>query len=350
MANSAQSKGHPLYSELLSEAKTNTAKNSVKKVTVTCPDLWTHVQDFCLTRARYQGITSSDTGIIYSRSTSAAITVAMQTPYAIRAKLIAATYARFYLETEQYGTKTKKFKGRYFWMALGAFASNQVKITLLNRRAILANDFHFTSTTDWLGKGNFWLFQDIGGWHYYNNRFGYQNFTACEPLRNWSSLNTTTKANVSNAKVWSAEALPAIKNLKTNDFIKVAFAAANKYTLKTEPNDKKELQSTNLLALADHEQRMILQPLIYNTAEAREDLEFSRGSLQSQLAPKLKLTFSAEDSTSDYDSYADKNIVLENVEDRMKWIYGIAKIFEGYMFGPEKNYMHKQLETMAGWL
>lgn len=349
MANGAQSKGHPLYSELLNDAKTNTAKNSVKKVTVKCPDLWTHVQDFCLTRARYQGITSSDTGIPISRSTAGAITVAMQTPYAIRAKLIAATYARFYLETEEHSDIASK--GRYFWMALGAFASNQVKITLLNRRAILGNDLGFTSTTDWLGKGNFWLFQDIAGWHYYNSRFSYPNFTACEPLRNWSTLNETTKTNVSNAKVWSAEALPAIKNLQTNDFIKVAFAAADKYTLKTEPNDKKELQSINLLVLADHEQRMILQPLIYNTSEAKGDLGFSRGKAISWATPALKLTFSAEDNESDYDSYADKGIVLENVEDRMKWIYGIAYDFEEMMFHRKKGpYLEGELQTMAGWL
>lgn len=34
----------------------------------------------------------------------------------------------------------------------------------------------------------------------------------------------------------------------------------------------------------------------------------------------------------------------------MKWIYKVADLFEEYMFGEERDYMHQQLETMAGWV
>jgi len=47
--------------------------------------------------------------------------------YSARARRIAATYARFYLEMEEHGNPKKK--GRYYWMALGAFASKTVACT-----------------------------------------------------------------------------------------------------------------------------------------------------------------------------------------------------------------------------
>lgn len=48
--------------------------------------------------------------------------------YYTRARRIAATYARFYLETEDGCDQAKK--GRFYWMALGAFASKTVSCLL----------------------------------------------------------------------------------------------------------------------------------------------------------------------------------------------------------------------------
>ena len=345
MASKIGSYNDPLYSELLDKAKTNTTRNSSRTVTVTCPDLWTHVQDFCLVRSRYDSTREVDPNRTTNHSDHTIIPPSRRQAYINRARRIAATYARFYLETEISGNH--RYKGRYFWMALGAFASKEVSFALDGFRAQLGDSISMTSTMNWLGRGNFWLFQDIAGWHYYNNRYGYSSFTACEPLRNWSTLNAATRTKVNNADVWAAEALPKIKSLQTNNFIKVAFAAADSCTKESNSAKKQQYQHMNLLSLADHEQRMILQPLIYETEEAKADIASQRTF--SAVAPDLKLTLSTNDH-GDYESKAHKGIVLENVEDRMKWIYGVAELFEGYMFGEEKDYMHSQLRIMAGWL
>ena len=44
--------------------------------------------------------------------------------YAFVTRLLAAIYARFYLEQEEGGDPAKK--GRFYWMALGTFASKTV--------------------------------------------------------------------------------------------------------------------------------------------------------------------------------------------------------------------------------
>lgn len=48
--------------------------------------------------------------------------------YAVRARRIAATYSRFYLEQEDGCEQAKK--GRFYWAALAAFASKTVACTL----------------------------------------------------------------------------------------------------------------------------------------------------------------------------------------------------------------------------
>lgn len=346
MANNIETYKNPLYSELLTKATTNTRTNSTKKVTVQCADLWTHVQDFCLERSRYNSDRETDPNRNKSYSDHTIPTPNRRQAYINRARRIAATYARFYLETESYGNN--RFKGRYFWMALGAFASKEVSFALSGLRAQLGDGISMTSTMDWLSKGNFWLFQDIAGWHYYNSRYGYASFTACEPLRNWATLNSSTKTKVENANIWASEALPKIKNLKTNNFIKVAFAAADSYTKIKDSAKKKEYQYMNLLALADHEQRMILQPLIYDSKAAKADITNQRTF--SAVAPGLKLTLSSKDS-GNFESKAHKGIVLENAEDRMKWIYNIANDFGGMMADRDKRtYLEGELNKIAGWI
>lgn len=71
--------------------------------------------------------------------------------YRDRAERIAATYARLYLETEDYGDISKK--GRFYWMALGAFASKTVACSLCDTRVALIG-----TVFKGLAKGNLWLF------------------------------------------------------------------------------------------------------------------------------------------------------------------------------------------------
>ena len=65
-----------------------------------------------------------------------------------RAKRIAATYARFYLETEDGGDSNNI--GRYYWMGIGAFASKTVACLLNDCRLQL---MYITSKTIPRGLG-----------------------------------------------------------------------------------------------------------------------------------------------------------------------------------------------------
>src|SRR5690606_30337828 len=105
----------------------------------------------------------------------------------ICAARIAATYARFYLETE--GGGKPELKGRFYWMGLAAFASKQVKCGLdfMAYSSLLPHGATATHVSkDALGKGNFWLFQDIFVWHWFYVHFSEQ-FDDCAPQRDASN-------------------------------------------------------------------------------------------------------------------------------------------------------------------
>ena len=95
------------------EAMTNTTPQSCVTVKCDCNTMWSLAQQFCYLRL------STPTDDFKS---------VLITDYAVRARRIAATYARFYLEQEQGGDIKKK--GRFYWMALGAFASKTVACAL----------------------------------------------------------------------------------------------------------------------------------------------------------------------------------------------------------------------------
>ena len=135
--------------------------------------------------------------------------------YAVRARRIAATYARFYLEQED-GCDVAK-KGRFYWMALGAFASKTVACSLEDIRVT-----SIKTVKEGLGKGNLWLFNDISGWHWYYTKYP-THFEQCMDSRNAAQYLKPVKLQMSHLP-WKDEALPKIKYMQVSGFIREGFA------------------------------------------------------------------------------------------------------------------------------
>ncbi|NOY72237.1 MAG: hypothetical protein GXP14_07645 [Gammaproteobacteria bacterium] len=97
--------------------------------------------------------------------------------YAARARRIAATYARFYLETEGGGNTDKT--GWYYWMALSAFVCKTISCILDSLQVQSSYAFGTLSlgltdmkaVANGLGQGNFWLFNDIAPAHWFYSNY-----------------------------------------------------------------------------------------------------------------------------------------------------------------------------------
>ena len=121
--------------------------------------------------------------------------------YAARARRIAATYARFYLETEKGGDADKI--GRYYWMALGAFASKTVACILDSPQVQSAYAVGTASlgitdmkaVANGLGQGNLWLFSDIAPTHWFYSNYPEHFFSgmACLSKRDAISWKSGSK-------------------------------------------------------------------------------------------------------------------------------------------------------------
>jgi len=329
--------------QIIATAITNTTPNSCVNVTCDCNTMWSFAQEFTYLRL------STITGDFKAK---------LVEDYAVRARRIAATYARFYLEAENVGDPTKK--GRFYWMALGAFASKTVACTMEDIRIQgmgLAPKMPKRAPTvispsevyEGLGKGNFWLFQDICGWHYYYAKYP-TSFDTCVDSRDANKYAKPVQTAV-NKLPWKAEALPKIKNLAVSKEIKSGFALVKQIEETKRANDKPPLQLKHLLAIADHEQGVILQPLIYEDPKFAWWIQAQRSAWVKWASPDLELVFSSACSTKDetLKSVAPEDTKLEDFKSRMKWIGTAAKQFHKLM--QEKTaYMDGELRAMAGWV
>ncbi|WP_201597123.1 DUF2515 family protein [Psychrobacter vallis] len=339
---------------MVTKAKTNTTINSCTPKTCTCAELWSVSQQFCLERMSEE-VSSNTYDFVDS--------------YSVRARRIAGTYARFYLETEKNGSPNKK--GRFYWMALGAFASKTVACTLEHWTLTVTKHGIAVTASDWFGQGNFWLFQDIAGWHHYYNKFGSAVFFNCIDKRNANTLVPQIKSAIDKAD-WAADSLPKINNLKSNNYIKRGFNEVKKFEKIPSKNTSERAiaQRQNVLIIAQHEQHEVLQPLIYK--QKRHQLEIDAMGLAGGLAPEVKLFFSSNCNVPQvtvqpkyryrgnhatvkddpkYDKYVSKpesDILLYDYESRMNWINNAAEKFHGLM-QKEERYMLGQLQAMAGW-
>lgn len=322
---------------------TNDQQDKIVEIVCDCDFLWSLAQQFSYVRL------SDQTGENQYRFINL---------YAARARRIAATYARFYLETEDGGDSSKR--GRYYWMALGAFASKTVAC-LLDSFQLNASYFigklgyklsDMEEIANGLGKGNLWLFGDIAPAHWFYNHYP-QNFfdgMACLHKRHANTLVEPVKKALHDLP-WAENALPRVDHFKSSEDLIKGF----KYVVQIEkmtPSKKREkTQLDHLLAIADHEQGAVLQPLIYDDPVFRKWTARERHWLVHWAAPRYELVFAHQCATDDLwlKSIAPDNMVVEDFKSRMGWIEKAAKKFHGLMQEQEKH-MLTELQTIAGWV
>ncbi|APC18995.1 hypothetical protein BLL42_26050 [Pseudomonas frederiksbergensis] len=323
--------------------KTNSQSCSVQDVTLKCDKLWTMGQQEAINRL------SVPEKSVFSKSTK----MVLVSDFGARAARIAAAYAEFYLERGEDGKPD--LKGRFYWMGLAAFASKQVKCGLdfipaepyLTIGVPPIGQPPLRIGKKGLGKGNFWLFQDIFVWHWFYKKHP-QQFDECAPVRNAKSCDAQVQMNIDQLP-WADEALPVLKNLALTPDVKKGFERIKESESTSDPATKRNLQLKSLLAIADHEQRRILQPLIYNEF-------FFQATLKAQAAfewaPFVPVRVAAFSTACDVD---DKELRVQmdkgnlySESDRMEFIGKIAAQYHKLM-GFKKDYMEEQIETIATW-
>jgi hypothetical protein len=313
------------------EVMTNTTPQSCVDVKCDCNTMWSLAQQFSYLRL------SDESGDFEAT---------LVKDYAVRARRISATYARFYLELEDGGDAKKK--GRFYWMALGAFASKTVACTLETWQVRAQAATVSAKTKEGLGKGNFWLFCDISGWHWYYCKYG-NSFDMCMSSRNAQNYVSAVKEQVKKLP-WNAQALPKIKQMAVSEHIKTGFAKVKEFETQTNSRRRSQVQLDHLLAIADHEQGVILQPLIYEDKDFVYWLELQRSAWVRWASPNLELVFSSACSTDNaaLKSVAPEGTKLENLASRMKWIIKAAELFHELMQS-KRDYMEREIQAMAGW-
>ncbi|MDR3029204.1 MAG: hypothetical protein LBV35_12210 [Acinetobacter sp.] len=311
---------------------TNQKQDSCTEVSLSCDHLWSMAQQFAYARLCNK---KEGNKIVLSRI------------YNTRAKRIAATYARFYLETEVGGNP--KLKGRYYWMALGAFASKTVACSLNDPRVAAIQ-----TVFEGLGKGNFWLFMDVACWHWYWSNYP-RSFNVCATKRDAEQCVPQVKA-VLDKLPWATEALKAVQRFKYNDNIKEGMLKVQEFEQTVSRTERPTIQFEHLMAVANHEQGNVLQPLIYEDKDFAKWVGRQRRPGLKQISPTLRLVFSHACSTDDsrLESVAPDDTILENFKSRMDWIKNAAKQFHDLMQGTkqeiDKVYMEQELKTIASWV
>lgn len=266
-----------------------------------------------------------------------------------RAKRIAATYARFYLETEDGGTPAKQ--GRYYWMALGAFASKTVAC-LLATWQLNAMYIAFKTIPRGLGQGNLWLFTDVAASHWFYNHFpeNFQEGMMCEQQRDANKLEDPVRT-ITNELPWADTSIAKINYFRPSKDIIQGFKFVKKIEDEKNSSRRRVYQLEQLMAIAEHEQGAVLQPLIYENPDFAGWARAQRSKWIKWMSPTYELTFThaCEIDEDELKSVAPDSMVVENFQSRMDWIGRAADKFHELMH-VRKNYMHTELSTMAGWV
>jgi hypothetical protein len=262
--------------------------------------------------------------------------------YNIRARRIAATYARIYLELEDWSDPEKI--GRFYWMALGAFASKTVACTLETLQIKLA-----PNASDILAMGNFWLFMDVVPIHWYWATDP-DSFDQCAPKRN----NVTGYPKQVHAQLmqlpWYDKARQAIKDFEVSPEIEKAYALIKKCEL-AELSQKPDTQLQLLNAVVEHEQKNILQPLIYEHPWFSQLIKIQRLSLIKMISPEFEIIFTHACSLEDEElkSVAPEDTKLEDYDSRLDWMKQAIGKFHKLMQS-RNELMLQELTHIASWI
>ncbi len=270
--------------------------------------------------------------------------------FSTRAERIAGNYARIYLELERNGKP--ELKGRFYWTGLAAFASKQVMCALdyasnSKWRWTGAAAPFFDITMMHLGKGNFWLFQDIFVWHwlYINHP---EEFDSAVSERNWNSYICDFKETFKELP-WHDDALPKIDYLAKTDPLTEGFDLMRKVERLQDGKARRTLQLKSLIEIAKHEQIKILQPLIYESWDFRLLLD-GQAKMEGKLGvPRRLAAFSTQCETGD----PELDVVMTEGDlydplDRMIFITEIAEKYHDLMIS-DKKLMEGIILTISSW-
>jgi hypothetical protein len=328
------------------QGMSNQEPGSSVTIQLTCTDMWSVAQDFAHRRMAHS-IQAQTPGVNIGNWR---FTAKFLLNYNVRARRIAASYARLYLETEEHGDPSKK--GRYYWMAMGAFASKTVAC-VLEHPAVKYLTPDLGKVVNSFGKGNLWLFYDVAPWHWVYSQDPV-SFGMCKASRNAqdAGMEPTVK-RVMLAMPWAADALPKIKQFKYNSHLEAGFNAVKEIEALPASNIKErpDAQLANLMAIAKHEQGEVLQPLIYDDDVFAFFVAAQRLPLANRLAPPLELVFAAACETHEPElkSVAPEGTRVEEYKNRMEWITKAADKFHKLM-QTRQAYMESELKTIASWV
>ena len=189
-------------------------------------------------------------------------------------------------------------------MGLGAFASKTVAFSF----SAWQSNFD-TEATRILAAGNFWLFMDVSPWHWGYNQCE-QSFNKCFEKRDYSNLakvqpKVATAIQQFISFFGEPETLKEIGYFKTRreSYLMKSFEylqEVEKLLRKKRPKEEiREVQFKHLIELANHEQRVVLQPLCWNKPKLRSAMELMRNPFVSIAAPDLKLVLTEHQNSQD---------------------------------------------------
>lgn len=128
---------------------------------------------------------------------------------------------------------------------------------------------------------------------------------------------------------------------------------------------RRDMQQAELVAIANHEQLNVLQPVIYDDAKLKETLDLNHRvgrRFGEGVVPYLKLVFSALPATEDaskvirfdppqgaWDQVSGATKSLANKDDRMEFVGRIAVDFNKWMT-KDRTYMEAELRKIQAWM
>ncbi|MGR2825628.1 hypothetical protein FY048_08900 [Acinetobacter sp. 1124_18A] len=358
------------------DSNTNTTENSCKTVQCDCSTFWEIYQQEAIKR-----VSNLKNANHYK----------LEPGYEARARRIASVYARIYLEQEISGIK--QFRGRYYWMGLGAFASKTV--AAIFKHGLTAWGYKWAPVISGavggvltapvinsmirdpihsFAKGNLWLFMDIAPWHYAWSASS-ASFKSCKKARKVSGFKHIKK-EVENLP-WS-NSLSVIKQLGWTDQIEEGFGylpdieSTFKRAGKTR-NDNFKTAAKNLfdhlMAIAVQEQYNILQELVWKEWKVQKQASLQRitGLPDSTLVLSSDYGVDAVKPNKQGQHkgrhagvlsqlpetvYSEplEGTQVENYDSRIKWIKVAAGKYHRLMQSDKgRDFLEKELGVIAGW-
>ena len=172
----------------------------------------------------------------------------------------------------------------------------------------------------------------------------------CVINRDSSALHTAIQ-KTTDGLPWAAETLPKLNNLEPSADIIEGFKKIAEFEEATDKKRRPKIQLESLLAIAEHEQGAVLQPLIYEDPQFSDWCKAQREVwFLNLISPDYKIVFDRACSTkkAELENHAPKTMKVEGYDSRMKWIEDVALQFHELM-QEQTVYMQQELQHMGTW-